>query len=214
MALTRKAFFEQARDLGHWSEEEIAREQAEAENEQLTNRFVFVMFLSWARGPEETRTPEEEYDIVKSRMSETSKGSALYVGCGERQLGGIEYDAVMLLRGGIATCGQLESWFPLNKDGTDVGLEVREPGSHVKNSKHLEEFLESTQRACGHGGETYGDKITVKWGDWETWLMVAMERFTGQTEKRFTVERVRERLNSRMNTLQKSDAELLAMLAK
>jgi hypothetical protein len=214
MASGRKGVFDQLGASGHRSEDDWTGENAEVESRRLTNRFVFVLVVCWTRGPEEVRTPQEEYDIIKSGMSETSKGSALYVGCSERQLGGLKYDAVLLLRGGIATVGQLESWIPVNRDGTGVVLEVREPGSHVRDGRCLEGYLEITQDACGHGGETYGERVRVERGDWETWLMVASERFTGKTRERSTVERVLERLNKKMRTLQKSDEELRAMLGQ
>jgi hypothetical protein len=183
------------------------------DEDEVEKMIIFAVFVSWRRGVASTRTLEEEYEVLRSRVtkrSEGSKGLALYVGCTEVELGGVQYDAVIVLRGGVATSGQLESWFDGNQDGTPVELEVREPGSGVR----LEDFLESTQQYCGRGGSTCGERIVVERGDAETQTMVMMERFKGRAKSGGSLRRALERLNGRMETLQKSDSELLTMIGK
>jgi len=204
MALTRNAIFERVRAFGHCTEEDIAREQAGKE-EEWTNMFVFAVLLSWARGADETLEPEEEYATLKSRLGQ---GNGLFVGCSEGALGGVRYDAVIVLRGGIATCGELQNWIVVNVDGTPVELSILEPGSGVR----LEDFLGSAQNYCERGGERYGERIEMRRGDAETMSMVQMERSKGRVKSGNELKRALERLNGRMETLKKSDEELISVL--
>jgi hypothetical protein len=181
-------------------------------------RIVFTLFISWSRGPDETMTPEEEYSTLCTRVEETSnrsveqsgQQSALYMGCSEGKLGAVDYNAVIVLRSRLATVGEVKSWFVVNRNGTDVELDVREPADNVS----MEVFLDGVQRYCERGGETYGERIEVERGDAETLTMMTMEKFAGRAVCGDADEKALERLNGRMATLRKSDEELLSMMGR
>jgi len=190
--------------LGDWQSGDEVRARAQADVEKMV---VFAMLLTWSRGVEETLMPEEEYATLKLRLGQ---GNGLFVGCSEQPLGGVRYDAVIVLRGGLTTFGELDNWFVVNRNGTAAEVGVREPGSGVR----LEDFLGSAQNYCERGGETYGDRIELERGDAETMTMVQMERFKGEVKSGNELKRALKRLNGRMETLKKSDEELVSMLAK
>jgi hypothetical protein len=100
-------------------------------------------------------------------------------------VGGVEYDAVVLLRGKLATVGDVKAWI---EPGLEEGLIVREPGCERTEQK-LKEFLEQAQDHCERGGETYGSRMVPQRGDVETMSMV--QRLAArEREGRKSVERL------------------------
>jgi hypothetical protein len=140
--------------------EEMA--MVEESRKKLAKRIVFVVLVSWMRDTEETRTVESEYATLKPRLPE---GSALFLGHTGCERG--EYsDAVVVLRGQLATVGDLRTWFDVGLEGTEASFV--EPFEGQK----LEKFLEDAQEWCARGGETCGVRIVAKRGDVETETML------------------------------------------
>lgn len=125
---------------------------------------VFAMLVSWDRKPdtamdnERRPTLKEEYNILMGRLP---KGSVLYMGRNERF--GIQYHAVVVLRGSLATREDVMNW--MNKiEGFEV-CELQEP----KKGEELEEFFEWTRTYCGRiGASVYGPELSVAYGDDDT----------------------------------------------
>ena len=112
-------------------------------------------------------------------------GTGLFMGCSESGLGGVEYDAVMLLRGGLATVGEVKGWIELDSGGRQARL--REP----RKGQKLGGFLEVNQQYCGRGGETYGSRVEVSEVDVAIWMML-QRLAAGKGESSESVEKLTE----------------------
>src|SRR5437016_4004865 len=94
---------------GRKQEEELTREN--------TGVIVFAVFVTWARHEGETvprGSLKEEFDAAKARLPE---GTGLYMGCTEKlgaeNLGLRAHNAIVKLRGKLATVGDVAQWFDL-----------------------------------------------------------------------------------------------------
>jgi hypothetical protein len=159
-------------------------------------RIVFAVLVSWTRGVEDRRTVKEEYATVKARLPE---GTGLFLGHTGYERG--EYsDAVVLLRGKLATRGDLRTWFDLGLEGTEASFV--EPFIGQK----LEQFLERTQEHCGRNASTCGERVVVQRGDAETLAMLEglpeVQRHDGGAGVSWM-----PKLTERMHWLQETEAE-------
>ena len=161
------------------------RKSADDCRRQLMRRVVFVVMVSWTRPRLETRRLEEEYARLRRRVPE---GTALFLGRsegvesvlreeGERFVGGsggVKYDAVMALRGQLATMGEVKEWVGLGEDW--VNWKVREPVEWLEEKRgekklgrllesSLRGFLADVQDEFARGGETCGERVVVERGD-------------------------------------------------
>jgi len=158
---------------------------------ECSKKIVFVLFVSWRREGDSVRTPEQEYATVKAKLPE---GTGLFTGCSESMVGGVEYDAVVVLRGRLATIGDLVEWFDLGAGGAQGRWTEPEKGQKLKG------FLDVKQQYCGRGGETYGSRIVMSEADAATWMM--LQRLAArEREGRKSVER----LTGLMRDLQQAD---------
>jgi hypothetical protein len=129
---------------------------------QLENKsVVFAMLVSWKREPgtpanDERRPPlEKEYNTLKDSLPE---GSVLYLA--RNEFVGIQYDAIVVLRGSLATIEDV-----MNKMNKISGFTVRDVEEPRKGDT-LEEFFEWTQVYCGRvGASVYGPGLSVAQGD-------------------------------------------------
>lgn len=127
-------------------------------DENYLKRIVFIVQLSWTRVAGETETPEDTYGRMVRRLP---AGTGLYVGCSP---GGRNYDAVVVLRGRLATLEELIEWLDVGRDWRAV-----EPQAE----RTFEEFVVSTQSYCERENrESHGLRIEVERGDAETWRMM------------------------------------------
>lgn len=159
----RKKELRQPDRLDRWSSKERV---SVVVSQGCAKRVVFAVFVSWEREASWRRTPGEECSFVKARLPE---GSAVFIGCSDGWLGGMNYDAVILLRGKLARCGQLVEWLelgdPWEGSGTS-GTDLLEPWEWRSGSNwKLEEFLSEAQQFCRRGGSTYGTVIGAGSGD-------------------------------------------------
>jgi hypothetical protein len=169
------------------------REEAQLEKYMYMKKIVFIVMVSWSRWVGETRTLKDVYTQSKLRLPE---GTGLYLGCNEelRAGRGLRYHAVVLLRGKLATIGDLKEWLDLGEK-----YSVREPRTGVK----LEKFLQDTQDYCGReGSEVCSSRIVVQRGDEETQVMLERQ----SDWKRYMSSKVQE-LTEKMRRHQKSDRE-------
>jgi hypothetical protein len=175
--------------------------KAEEERRQMAGKkIVFAVFVSWMRDTEETRTVTEEFSLVKSRVEARWPGSALYLGCSERLLGGVGYDAVVFFRGVLAVYGEVKASFDLGGLGRCVRLLE---SAKTTPAERLEEFLGDMQDHCARGNETYGERVVLERGDAETQQMLEELDF-GQRHDGGNASWVAE-LTERMREYQKSD---------
>jgi hypothetical protein len=143
-------------DEAAW-QDTIRREEEDRAQKQ-GKQVVLAVHLSWIRPEDGIRTHKEDYATVKGRLP---AGSGLLIGTGGVQRGLME--AVLLLRGQLATVGELEEWFDL-KDGAG-GKYVEVSMSMPKGS--LEEFLSSRQARVEGLEFSAGSRINVQRGEAE-----------------------------------------------
>ena len=165
----------------------------------LEKKVVFVVYVKWSRGGNETRTLSEEYATVKAKLPE---GTGLFIGYNE-VLGERKCDAVVVLRGRLATIGDLKRWFEVECSSSRWTL--LEPKTEWK----LEDFLRIAQDYCGRGGLTCGRRIKVERGDAET--LTLLERLAKR--KRYEAEDGRvEALTRKMEWRQMTDSKKVQVL--
>jgi hypothetical protein len=121
-------------------------------------RVVFAGVVSWSRGVEWERAPEEECATILSRVP---KGTGLFTGCSEAKMGGVDYDAVIVLRSGLATIGDLNEWFEVVLGGPEAMFK------ELSREQNMEEYLFGVQEYCARGFGTYGTRLVVERGDAE-----------------------------------------------
>jgi hypothetical protein len=136
----------------------------------------------------ETRTAEEEYATMKAQLP---GGSALFIGCKEQDATEwVQYCAVIVLRGQLATVGDLYTWL-------NVGEQWRKL-DEPRAGQRLASFLLNTQDYCSRdGSEACGERIVVERGDAETQKMIERIGKRGRYESK-----VVERLTARMQGYQ------------
>ncbi len=164
---------------------------------EKAKRVVFAVLVSWRRKPstytaaddERRPTLEEEYNKLMKRLP---KGSVLYMG--RNSLSEIQYDAVVVLRGSLATEEDVRNWM-----NTIQGFEVQ-PVREPAKGEELEEFFGWTQAYCGRiGASVYGPELSLAYGDTET------QRYLDGLSGRLRYEDgAAERLTQDMRRYQKS----------
>jgi hypothetical protein len=125
------------------------------EEEDRAKRVVFAVLCR--RVGDLTGTLMEEYATIKSRLP---PGTGLILGRSEDGI-----DAVVVLRGTLATVGDLNRWFDVEEEKDMAMVEPQE-------GQNLEEFLKDVQAYCGRLGATCGERIAVGRGDVETLRML------------------------------------------
>lgn len=151
------------------------RKAVQESRESSARKIIFAVFVSWKRDVGVERTRVEEYSMVRSRVEERWPGSALFVGCSPRLVGGVGYDAVILFRGVLAVYGEVKALFEQWLPGGQVRLlESTKTGW----AERLAEYLGDMQDDCARGNETYGRRIVEERGDAET-----MEMLEGLSEE-------------------------------
>lgn len=94
-------------------------------------------------------------------MEALPEGTALYIA--RNELCEVQYNAVVVLRGSLATTEDVMNW--MNKI---QGFEVRDL-QEPKEAEELEEFFEWTQAFCGRiGASVYGPELSIVSGDNDT----------------------------------------------
>jgi len=126
---------------------------------EAQTRIVFAVFVRWTRYEEVSLTPDREYNLMRTRVSDESglfMGSSLVAD-------EYTYEGVFLFRNRLVTVSDIRMW-------AGCGAMVWEPAE----GQQLEEFLRRTQKQCRRGGrETHGFPILVEDGDVETQEMLS-----------------------------------------
>lgn len=126
-------------------------------------RVVFAALVTWSSPVQVSRAPAEEYELLRTRVSEEG---GLYMGSrcfGEHWY----YDAVVVLRDRLAMAGEIMNW-------TSAETLVHDVPSGVP----IEDFLAQMQVFCARdSAQMFGEHIAAKTGDAETLTM--LQTFSG-----------------------------------
>jgi hypothetical protein len=125
--------------------------------ELAKRRILFVVFATWSRSIDVSLAPKQEYEMLRTRVSEKSGLFVGSVSVAEDR----HYDGVFVLRDRLATVGDIKEWIGL-------GAQVQEP----RSGDDLRVFLQKTQDFCARGdAETFGERVVVETGDVESMVM-------------------------------------------
>lgn len=153
----------------------------------MESRIVFAGLLSWRCYERGARRLEEEYATVMSRVPE---GTEVLLGRTVEK-GGERSEAFVVLRGRLATIGEVKSWFELE----GLAMVKREEFVEVMNVLALQVFVEEMYSYWARQGETCGQRIVVKHGDAETLKMLELLRVKGRSGRSEPcVEKLTERM--------------------
>jgi hypothetical protein len=158
------------------------------DSQTVKKKVVFMVLVEWSVG--EGSNFDEVYAMLKGLVPE---GTGLYVGCNDVWDGGVQCDAVLVLRGKLATVGDLVEWFEQVWDGEE-DLKFVERG----NGQAVEQFLEQVQGYSGRAGITRGEGIKAERGDAETVAMVERQRARMEEGEDESKDEILKRMNAGM----------------
>jgi len=142
--------------MGRYDEDSVLMA---TEEEQYMETILFVFIVTWWRRVGDTRSRENEYEFVRSRLP---LGSGFIMKCDEVVMkfeDRVRYDALIVLRGQLATVGEVKAWLDC---GENWCVDAPSEG------QSFEEFVRYGESQCKlDKGKTYGERINMKEGDEE-----------------------------------------------